>query len=128
MLTRISSYALGIALLCLLPCFPAWAQNIEVGNAIFCDTQQQVERFVTLFEGNAEKAIRAVNAEANDPTACVGGTIAFIRGPEITTARTTNGTFHIVRVVVVGILTEAGFRRAVPTAFFSFERVDERVA
>jgi hypothetical protein len=70
----------------------------------------------------------AVNAEENDPTACIGGTIAFIRGPEITTARTRNGTFNIVRVLVVGVLTEAGFRTAVPTAFFSFERVDERIA
>ena len=48
--------------------------------------------------------------------------------PEITTARTDNGTFHIVRVLVVGIFTEAGFRTAIPTALFSFERVDERVA
>jgi hypothetical protein len=29
---------------------------------------------------------------------------------------------------MVGVLTEAGFRTTVPTTFFSFERVDERVA
>jgi hypothetical protein len=127
-LTRTMSYTLGIALLSLLLCFPARAQKIEVGTGIFCDTQKQVERFVALFDGNAENAIKAVNAEENDPTACASGMIAFIRGPEITTARTKNGTFHIVRVLVVGDLTEAGFRTTVPTAFFSFERVDERVA
>ena len=109
-------------------CFPAQAQKIEIGTGIFCDTQKQVERFVALFDGSAEKAMKSVSAEENDPTACVGGTIAYIRGPEITTARTMNGTFHIVRVLVVGILTEAGFRTGVPTTFFSFERVDERVA
>jgi hypothetical protein len=87
-----------------------------------------VERLVALFDGNAEKAMTAVNAEENGPTACIDGTIAFIRGPEITTARTRNGTFNIVRVLVVGVLTEAGFRTTVPTAFFSFERVNERVA
>jgi hypothetical protein len=128
MFTRTMSYTLGIALLSLLLCFPARAQKIEVDTGIFCDTQKQVERFVALLDGNAEKALKAVNAEENDPTACVGATIAFIRGPEITTARTKYGTFHIVRVLVVGILTEAGFRTTVPTAFFSFERVDERVA
>ena len=128
MFTRTMSYTLGIALLSLLLCFPARAQKIEVGTVIFCDTQKQVERFVALFDGSAEKAMKSVNAEENDPTACVGGTIAYIRGPEITTARTMNGTFHIVRVLVVGILTEAGFRTGVPTTFFSFERVDERVA
>src|SRR5262245_40560599 len=119
---------MGIALLSLLLCFPARAQKIEVGTGIFCDTQKQVERFVGRVDGNAENAIKAVNAEENDPTACASGTIAFIRGPEITTARTKNGTFHIVRVLVVGVLTEAGFRTTVPMAFFSFERVDERVA
>ena len=128
MFTRTISHALGIALFTLLLCAPARAQEIEVGNGIFCDTQKQVERVVALFDGKAEKAMQAVNAEENDPTACVSGTIAFIRGPEITTARTSNGTFHIVRVLVVGVLTEAGFRNAVPTAFFSFKRVDERVA
>ncbi len=128
MFTRTMSYTLGIALLSLLLCFPAPAQQIEVGTGIFCDTQKQVERFVALFDGDARAAMNAVNAEESVPTACVGGTIAFIRGPEIATARTKNGTFHIVRVLVVGILTEAGFRTAVPAAFFSFERVDERVA
>ena len=128
MFTRTMSSTLGIALLSLLLCFPARAQKIEVGTGIFCDTQKQVERFVALLDGNAEKALKAVNAEENDATACVGGTIAFIRGPEITTARTKNGTFHIIRVLVVGVLTEAGFRAAVPTDFFSFEKVDERIA
>jgi hypothetical protein len=86
-----------------------------------------VERLVALFDGNAEKAMTAVNVEENDPTACIGGTIAFIRGPEIATAGTRNGTFNIVRVLMVSVLTEAGFRTAVPAVFFSFERVDERI-
>jgi len=55
-------------------------------------------------------------------------TIAYIRGPEITTATSKTGTFQIVRVLVVGILTEAGFRAAVPAAFFSLEKIDERIA
>jgi hypothetical protein len=128
MFTRTMSYKPGIALLSLLLCFPARAQNIEVGTGIFCDTQKQVERFVALFEGNEEKAMKAVNAEENDPTACVIGTIAFIRGPEIATARTWNMTFHIVRVTVVGILTEAGLRSIGPAATFSIESVEERTA
>ena len=41
-----------------------------------------MERFVAPF-GTAEKATKATNAEENDPTACVGGTIAFIRGPKM---------------------------------------------
>jgi hypothetical protein len=128
MFTRTISRTLGIALLSLLLCLPARPQKIEVGTGIFCDTQSQAERFVALFDGNEEKAMKTVNDEENDPTACIGGTIAFIRGPEIATARTKNGTFHIVRGLIVGIFTEAGFRTAVPTAVFSFKRVDESVA
>jgi hypothetical protein len=128
MCTRFMSYTLRIAMLSLLLCVPARAQKVEVGIGIFCDTQKQMERYVALFDGDAAAAMNAVNAEENDPTACVGGTIAFIRGPEIATARTRNATFHIVKVVVVGVFTEAGFRPATPAASFSIERVDERIA
>jgi hypothetical protein len=69
MFTRTTSYTLGIALLSLLLCFAARAQKIEVSTGVFCDTQKQVERLVALFDGNAEKAMTAVNAEENDPTA-----------------------------------------------------------
>ena len=81
----------------------------------------------TLFDGDEENA---VNAEANDPSACGFGTIAYVRGPEITTARARTGTstFHIVRVLVVAVLTEVGFRPAAPAPFFSVEQVDEREA
>jgi hypothetical protein len=128
MFTRTTGYTLGVALLSLLLGHPAQAQKIEVDSGVFCDTQQQVERVVALFDGNAEKAVKAVNSEQNDPTACVGATLAVIRGPEIATARTKNGTFNVVRVLVVGILTEDGFRNTVPTVLYSFEQVDERVA
>ena len=76
MFTRTMIYTLGIAVLSLLLCSPARAQKIEVGTGIFCDTQKQVERFVALFDGDARTAMNAVNAEENDPTACVMGTIA----------------------------------------------------
>jgi hypothetical protein len=126
MFTRTIRTTLRIALLSLLLCSPALAQKIEVGTGIFCDTQKQVERFVALFDGDARAAMNAVNAEENDSTACVMGTIAYVRGPAIATATTRNGTFHILRVLVVGMLTEAGFQAAIPAAFFSVEKVEER--
>ena len=119
---------LGVAWLSLLTCMPAQAQNIEIGSGIFCDTQKHVERFVALFDGNAEAAINAVNLEEKHAGACVGGTIAFIRGPEIATARTWNMTFHIVQVTVVGVLTEAGLQSAGPAATYSIESAEERTA
>jgi hypothetical protein len=86
----------------------ARAQKVEVGTGIVCDTQKQMERFVALFHGETEAAVEAVNAEEDYPNACLVGTIAYVRGPDIATARTQDATFQIVRVLVVGILTEAG--------------------
>jgi hypothetical protein len=128
MFTRTASYAIPAAMLYLVLCFSAQAHKIEVGTGIFCDTQKQVERVVALFEGDMEAAVDAVNAEENNPSACVAGTIAYIRGAEIATARTNTGTFQIVQVLVVGILTKAGIRPVVPAAFFSVEQIEERAA
>jgi hypothetical protein len=128
MCTKAMSYITHVALLSMLLCFSAWAQKIEVGTGIVCDTQKQMERFVALFHEDAEAAVKAVNAEEDDPNACVVGTIAYVRGPDIATARTHNATFQIVRVLVVGIFIEGGFRATVPAAFFSVEKVDERAA
>ena len=128
MFTNSMISALGVPLLSLLTCIPVQAQKIEIGTGIFCDTQKQVERFVALFNGNAEAAINAVNVEEKRAGVCVGGTIAFIRGPEIATARTWNMTFHIVQVTVVGILTEAGLRSTGPAATFSIQSTEERTA
>src|SRR6266542_1164687 len=128
MLTNALRYALCIAALSLAWPVPSRAQTVEVEveTGIFCDTQQQIERFVAVFDGDERAAMRRVNAEENDPTACVYGTIAFIRGPEIATARSKGGTYHIVRVIVVGFLTEQGLRASGPARSFSVEKIDER--
>jgi len=128
MCTKTLSYIIHVTLLSVLLCVPARAQNVEVGIGIVCDTQRQMERFVALFESDAEAAVNAVNAEEDDPNACVLGTIAFVRGPDVATARTQHATFQIVRILVVGIFTGAGFRATVPAAFYSVEKVEERVA
>jgi hypothetical protein len=102
--------------------------KVEVGTGIVCDTQKQMERFVALFHGEPGAAVKAVNAEQDDPNACLVGTIAYVRGPDIATARTQDATFRIVRVIVVGILTQAGFRATIPAGLFSVERVEELAA
>jgi hypothetical protein len=125
---NILNHALCVAALSLLTSVPLRAENIEVETGVFCDTQQQMERYVALFNGDTQVALNAINTEVNDPTACVYGTIAYIRGPEIATARNGSGAYHIVRVIVVGFMTHFGFRASAPAASFSVERIDERVA
>jgi citrate lyase beta subunit len=128
MCTKAMSYIIHVSLLSVLLCFSAQAQNVEVGTGIVCDTQRQMERFVVLYHEDAQAAVNAVNAEEDDPNACAFGTIAYVRGPEVATTRTRSATFQIVRVLVVGIFTQAGFRATVPAAFFSVEEVEERPA
>ena len=62
--------ALLFALLAAPFCVPSQAADYEVAPSLVCDTQEQVERFVALFAGDAQAAIRVVNAEQKNPTAC----------------------------------------------------------
>jgi hypothetical protein len=84
------------ALMSLLLCLPAQAQEIEYGKGLICDTRQQAERLVRHLDGDVGAALRAVNAEEHDPNACAVVTVAFVRGPELATVRSRDATFQIV--------------------------------
>jgi hypothetical protein len=120
--------ATRIALLSLFLCLPAQAQEIQVGSTLACDTQQQVQRFVRLYHGDAADAAKTVNAEVKDPSACDMVAVAYVSGPEIATVRTQSRTYRIVRILVVGIVTAAGIAPAEPSMFYSIVPVDERGA
>jgi hypothetical protein len=117
--------ALYVALLSLLACYPAQAQEYEHGTALLCDSQTQVERYVALFKGEEQSTVDAVNTEEQNPTACGLATVAFVRGPDLGTARNRDNAFQIVRILVVGVETREGLRPVRPTAYFSaFEVVE----
>jgi hypothetical protein len=128
MAMNILNNALCVAALSLLIPAPSRAETVEVETGVFCDTQEQMERYVALYSGDIQAALDAVNAEENDPSACAYGTIAYIRGPEIATARNKNETYHIVKVIVVGFMTHSGFRASAPAPSFSADKIDERPA
>jgi hypothetical protein len=104
---------------------PGDAAKIQVGTTVICDTQQQMERFVTLFDGDYAGAMNKVNAEERHPTACIGATMAYMRGDELSKAKSSKGTYHIIRVLVVGINTPQGFQAVQPAPFFSIEKSEE---
>jgi hypothetical protein len=80
---------------------------------------------VALFKGKEQPTIDAVNTEEKDPTACGLATVAFVRGPELGTARNKNSAFQIVRILVVGVDTPEGIRPMRPTPYFTaFEVVE----
>src|SRR5688572_26840150 len=140
-MTFVTRIASGAALL--LASLPVQAQDqgkdavkVQVGSALVCDTQEQVERFVALYNGDVKTTLTAVNDEqtANGAQktkhACDVAMIAYVMGPEVSQARSTNGngTFRVVRVLVLGVLTEKGLQASVPTPFYSAAQVVEQEA
>jgi hypothetical protein len=116
---------LHFALPSLLLCLPAQAQEIEYGMGLICDTPRQAEQLVSYFDGDVGAALKAVNAEEHDPSACAIATVAFVRGPELATVRSKDATFQIVPILVVGVGTPRGFQSVVPAVYVLLSKVDE---
>ena len=102
--------------------------EVELGIAPVCDTQKQVERLASVLSRDDESAIKIVNAEAHDPTACGEANIAFVRGSRIGTVRTKDHTFDVVEILVLGIVTANGVQATAPAVYFTLFQIDERVA
>jgi hypothetical protein len=103
----------------------AAAREVEVGNALVCDTRQQVERIVSFMRGDLRGAVNAVNAAEHDQTACGVSRLAFLRGANLATVRTKEETFQIVEILVVGVVTQAGVQAVVPNVYVSLFKVEE---
>ena len=124
---------LCFALISLLLCTPAHAQNnrvvderdIELGDTLVCDTQEQAERYVAYFKGDAEAAVRAVNREENDASACDLMSAAFVRGPNVAAVSQGNMGFQIVRILRLGVVGPEGFRAIEPAPYFTVFGVTE---
>lgn len=112
-------------LLLLLLLLPAQAQEVEVGTGLICDTQEQVERFVALYDGDAQSTAEKVNAAEHSPTACVVSAMAYVRGRKLALARNKDAAFQIVPILVLGIVTEDGVESVNPEAFFSAIEIEE---
>jgi hypothetical protein len=104
------------------PAKPDPQDRVEIDTNLFCDTQQQVERFVSLLDenkGSAEAAIAGVNTENKTQDACVIATAAFRRAGVTSTVKNAEATFDVTRIVVIGVYTVNGLERSLPTEFFT---------
>ena len=104
---------------------PAQAHDVEVGTSLICDTQAQVERYVSLYDGDPESTANSVNAEEHNPTACAVVTMSYMRGRQLARARNKDTSFQIVPILVLGLVTEEGVRSVTPAPYFSVFTVDE---
>jgi hypothetical protein len=124
---------LRFALISLMLCAPAHAQDsravdqrdIEVGDTVMCETQEQAERYIAHFKGDEEAAVRAVNREESDPSACGLMNAAFMRGPNVAAISRGNMGFRIVRILVLGVAGPEGFRAVAPAPYFTVFGVTE---
>jgi hypothetical protein len=118
-------FVLLLALLACLLSAPVRASDYEVDTSLVCDTQTQVERFAAVFTGDAQDAIRVVNAEEQNPSACVMKNVAYVRGARLGMVRHGDSAFEIVRILVIGIETESGILPVRPSIYFSLFSVKE---
>ena len=124
---RIACLTLALALPLPAPSQEAPARQdgqarVEIDTNLFCDTQQQVERFLSLLDenkGSAEAAVAGVNREAKTQDACVIATAAFRRIGVTSTIKNNEATFDVARIVVIGVYTVNGLERSLPTEFFT---------
>jgi hypothetical protein len=120
--------ALGMPLLLLAAPVQAHESEIETGSGVICDTREQAQHLALVLEDDVRAAIRIVNAEAHNATACALATVAYVRGAKTGTARNKIGTFEIVEVLVVGVETRRGLKPASPAVYFTLFEVEERPA
>jgi len=101
--------------------------EVDTGQIMICDTQKQVERFVTFshITGSAGSAIKAVNTEAANPTACGIVDAAYLPGAAVDIKRTATEAFEIVPIIVVATGTPEGMRPTAPALFFTLVKINE---
>ncbi len=118
--------ALLAALALLLPLSAGARENWSVATGLVCDTAEQVESYVTGFDGDVQEALKRVNAKAGKEDACIIATLGFIKGKVIQTVRTTRDeAYEVTEILVVGAVTPSGFQLVAPIKWFSAFQIKE---
>jgi hypothetical protein len=88
--------------LCCLLATRVQAQQAEQSEAVFCDTEVQIEQFAAYSDIHPiSEALEEVNRAS--PHACAPMVAAFIRGEQVKAVRIKQGTAHLYEVLVVGV-------------------------
>jgi len=100
------------------------AEN-TVGPALICDSPQQLNRFVDLINTGREAldAIRVVNEEAENPTACGNALAAFEIGKTVAEVKMLGQLFSIVEVKVTALNDGSEWTQVQPTTQYSIRQI-----
>ena len=115
----IAKVAFFVFLLC---CFRAEAQ--EPAKGLWCDTPEQVSRFIELSR-DPQAALITVNTEADKKDACILGYIVMFRGKKHGVVRDHEGLWEITEILVVAVGTPHGFMQIVPRVYFTAFKAEE---
>lgn len=98
---------------------------VEIMTGPVCQTQEDIHRYIALYDGDVQTTIAAMNAEIDDPHACGMATVEYLQGPQTGTGWNHDTVFKIFRILVVAVDTEAGMRPTQPTPYFTVFGVRE---
>jgi hypothetical protein len=116
-LERVFSFCVALAL---FP-KPAPAQHQTYqGTGIVCDEPEQVARYVRSKEGDGTLA--AINAEKANSCAILK--VAFFMGETDEKISTSQGTWQITKILIVGVDVGQGIQEVTPTVQWSAFHVD----
>lgn len=101
-----------------------WAQEIEVGIVVFCDTPEQTTRLVQEAKKDVGGALSRVNAEFHNPSACVIAPVAFVRGSEVGK----EAEWVIVPITIEAVETPQGWVKVAPQTFFTAFKSSDKEA
>ena len=92
------------------------ASSLEVGIGVVCNTKEQAAKFARLSDetGNILQAIKTVNAEAENPTACGKLIAAFVRGRSVGEVHRTHGSVKLAEITIVAVPDGKGWQRVPP--------------
>jgi hypothetical protein len=104
----------------------AHAYDVETGSIMLCDTQKQIERYVQLFDGNRDDAIKAVNTEESNPTACAMTNVAYVQGETVAVARSASDGYKVMQIAVVAVNAGPGYQLIKPSVFYTLVKLKEQ--
>jgi len=103
---------LHVALVSVLLCLPAQAQEIEYGRGSHLRYAAAGRAACQPLGWRRGCGLAGGDAEEHDTNACAIMTVAFVRGPALATVRNKDRTFQMVRILVVGVDTPEDSNRS----------------